>query len=76
MTQTRSPSQGQVVQVQIGTWWGRGGRGAGAGEGGVPEALLLSQLLFQAADLPQVGLYQGPLPGDTKGRVCPAPGNP
>lgn len=67
MTQARSPSQCQVVQVQISTRWGRGRRGAGAGEGSVPEALLLPQLLFQTTDLPQVGLHQGPLHGETKG---------
>lgn len=67
MTQARSPSQGQVVQVQISTGWGRGRRGAQAGEGCIPEALLLPQLLFQTTDLPQVGLHQGPLREETEG---------
>lgn len=66
MTQARSPSQSQVVQVQISAGRGRGRRGAQAGEGCIPEALLLPQLLLQTTDLPQVGLHQGPLRRETK----------
>lgn len=66
MTQARSPSQSQVVQVQISTGRGGGRRGAQAGEGCILEALLLPQLLLQTTDLPQVGLHQGPLRGETK----------
>lgn len=65
--QAGSPSQCQVVQVQISTGRGWGWRGAQAGEGCVPDALLLPQLLLQSTDLPQVGLHQSPLCGETKG---------
>lgn len=61
MTQAGSPSQCQVVKVQISTGRGRGGRGAQAGKVYIPEALLLPQLLLQTTDLPQVSLHQGPL---------------
>lgn len=67
MTQARSSSQCQVVQVQVSAGRGRGRRGAQAGEGSLPEALLLPQLLFQTTDLPQVGLHQGPLQRETMG---------
>lgn len=61
VTQAGSPSQCQVVKVQISTGQGRGRWGAQAGEVYIPEALLLPQLLLQTTNLPQVGLHQGPL---------------
>lgn len=67
MTQGRSPSQSQIVQVQVRTGCGRGRWGAQAGESCIPEALLLLQLLLQGTDLLQVSLYQGPLQGKTEG---------
>lgn len=78
MTQGRSPSQSQIVQVQVRTGCGGGRWGAQAGEGRFPETLLLLQLLLQTTDLPQVGLYQGPLQGKTDGRfrVYAGPGSP
>lgn len=67
MTQSSSPSQSQIVQVQVRTGCGGGRWGAQAWEGCIPEALLLLQLLLQTTDLPQVGLHQGPLQGKTEG---------
>lgn len=67
MTQGRSPSQSQIVQVQVRTGCGGGRWGAQAGESCIPEALLLLQLLLQGTDLLQVSLYQGPLQGKTEG---------
>lgn len=67
MTQGRSPSQSQIVQVQVRTGCGRSRWGAQAGEGCIPEALLLLQLLLQGTDLLQVSLYQGPLQGKAEG---------
>lgn len=75
MIQGRSPSQRQVVQVQVSTWWGRSSRGTQAGEGGVSKALLLPQLLLQVTDLPQVRLHQSPLWGRQGRAVCTMPGS-
>lgn len=66
MTQSRSPSQSQIVQVQVRTGCGGDSWGTQAGESCIPEALLLLQLFLQTTDLPQVGLYQGPLQGKTE----------
>lgn len=52
MTQGGSPSQGQIVQVQVRTGCGRDSWGAQAGESCIPEALLLLQLFLQTTDLP------------------------
>lgn len=76
MTQARSPSQCQVVQVQISAGRRGGWRRAQVREGCIPEALLLPQLLLQTTDLAQVRLHQGPLERETEVRVCTGPGLP
>lgn len=68
MAQGRSASQSQIVHVQVRTGCGRDSWGAQAGEGRIPETLLLLQLFLQTTDLPKVGLYQGPLQGKTEGQ--------